>query len=1141
MAEKRGYCTLCRSRCGAVYTVEAGSLRGVRPDTDHPTGAAMCPKGRAAPEIVHSPDRLTQPLRRTTPKSDPDPKWEPISWEEALSEIAEKLGRIKAQSGAEAVAFAVTSPSGTPMSDSIDWVERFIRRFGSPNTCYSTEICNWHKDWAHAFTFGSALPVADFASTDLAILWGHNPAKTWLAQSAALARARAAGARLAVIDPRRSTSATDADQWLRVRPGTDAALALGTARLVLDQRGHDEAFVRSWTNAPLLVRRDTGRFLRAEDIDPELEGYAVWDTADNNWRPYDTRRAARHPERFALRGARQVRTRTGSIACVPAFERYREACLPWGLKETARATDIAPEQVRAFADAIARARSVSYHAWSGVGQHANATQTERAIATLYALTGSYDAPGGNVIWPRHPVNPATGLTQLPAAQRAKALGLAEHPLGPPAQGWVNGRDLCRAILAHEPYAVRALVGFGSNLVLSQPDPRRMAEALRSLDFYVHLDLFANPTSQFADIVLPVNSPFEREALKAGFEISERAQEHIQLRPRMVDPVGQSRSDTEVVFDLAGRLGMGAEFFDGNVEAGWNHQLAPLGLTASELRQHPGGLRVPLTTVHRKYATPTQDGHVTGFATPTRRVELYSEQLAEHGYSPVPVHTAATGSDAAYPLLLTCAKNGYFCHSQHRGLSSLRKRSPEPTLDLSVAAARRRSISDGQWVALSTRSGTVRMRARIDADLHDDVVVAEYGWWQQASDLALPGHDPYDGKGSNYNLLIGDEVSDPISGSVPMRSTACEVRPLATPGWEGTKDFVVTSTSAEGDSVLALALEPVDGSALPDFRPGQHITLSFPDPASEPDPEADTAVAATAGPGSRPPARCYSLTAPAREEGRRAYSIAVGRVPDGVVSGRVHTRTPQGTRVQVTAPSGLFAVPTDISRPVVLIASGVGITPFISYLETLAAGGGSVPDVVLHYGNRNAASHAFASRLRQLSQLIPQLRVHTRYSRPGPQDRPGLDYDRAGRISAADIDGRLIERRARFYLCGSEGMLADVTAGLVSRGVPRFDIFTEKFHAAPQPLEIPDHARATVRFARSDRKLTWRKEDGTLLQLAEREGIALPSGCRLGQCESCSVTVLEGQVAHLVTTPEDLADDQCLTCQAMPVSDVTLDS
>ena len=106
-------------------------LTGVRPDTEHPTGAALCPKGRAAPEIVHSPRRLTTPLRRTRPKSDPDPGWVPVSWESALAEVAERLDAVRAESGPESVAFAVASPSGSPLSDSIDWIERFIRLFGS--------------------------------------------------------------------------------------------------------------------------------------------------------------------------------------------------------------------------------------------------------------------------------------------------------------------------------------------------------------------------------------------------------------------------------------------------------------------------------------------------------------------------------------------------------------------------------------------------------------------------------------------------------------------------------------------------------------------------------------------------------------------------------------------------------------------------------------------------------------------------------------------------------------------------------------------------------------------------------------------------------------------------------------------------
>ena len=129
-----GFCPLCRSRCGASYDVEDGRLIGARAAADHPTGRAFCIKGKAAPEIAHAADRILYPMRRTRPKGE-DPGWQRISWAEALDEVAARLGEIRDTSGAEAVAFEVTTPSGTAISDGIDWIERFIRTFGSPNNC----------------------------------------------------------------------------------------------------------------------------------------------------------------------------------------------------------------------------------------------------------------------------------------------------------------------------------------------------------------------------------------------------------------------------------------------------------------------------------------------------------------------------------------------------------------------------------------------------------------------------------------------------------------------------------------------------------------------------------------------------------------------------------------------------------------------------------------------------------------------------------------------------------------------------------------------------------------------------------------------------------------------------------------------
>ena len=167
-----GYCTLCRSHCGCNVVIEAGRLSAVEPLKDHPTGGALCTKGRAAPELVGSPRRLTQPLKRTRPRSDPDAGWVEIPWDEALTEIADRLKAIRSEHGAEAVAFAVTTPSGTPIVDSFEWLERFIRIFGSPNLIYAVELCGWHKDYAHALTFGCSIGMADYDRAKTIVLWG---------------------------------------------------------------------------------------------------------------------------------------------------------------------------------------------------------------------------------------------------------------------------------------------------------------------------------------------------------------------------------------------------------------------------------------------------------------------------------------------------------------------------------------------------------------------------------------------------------------------------------------------------------------------------------------------------------------------------------------------------------------------------------------------------------------------------------------------------------------------------------------------------------------------------------------------------------------------------------------------------------
>jgi anaerobic selenocysteine-containing dehydrogenase len=386
-----------------------------------------------------------------------------------------------------------------------------------------------------------------------------------------------------------------------------------------------------------------------------------------------------------------------------------------------------------------------------------------------------------VLFPAVPVRNVGGAELLPAAQRARALGLHERPLGPARWQFVTSDDLYRAILDQQPYPVRGLVGFGANLLLAHADARRGRAALAALEFYVHADLFMNPTAELADIVLPVASPFEREALKIGFDVSAEAQSLVQLRPRVAAPRGEARSDTAIVFDLAERLGLGAHFWHGDIDAAYRDQLAPSGVSLEALRANPGGVRVPLQARYRKFAEPV-DGVPRGFATPTRKIELYSETLLAHGYPPLPEYAEPLVGPAArpdlvarFPLILTSAKHALFCESQHRALPSLRRHARDPEVELHPTAAAARGVAPGDWVHIETPAGSVRARARMNDTLAPNVVCGQHGWWQASAAIGAPAYDPFGPDGANLNLIIGNDAVDPISGSVPHRAYLCEIR------------------------------------------------------------------------------------------------------------------------------------------------------------------------------------------------------------------------------------------------------------------------------------------------------------------------------------------------------------------------------
>jgi anaerobic selenocysteine-containing dehydrogenase len=465
------------------------------------------------------------------------------------------------------------------------------------------------------------------------------------------------------------------------------------------------------------------------------------------------------------------------------FAHYAALCRGYSPEMVEATCWIPREQLEQATRLLWESRPVAYYAWSGHEQHGNVTQTARAISLLYALTGSFDVSGGNVIFPTVPSGAVVG-GDLPAAKNmAPAVGTAERPLGPARLNQITSLDLYRAILESKPYAVRGLLGFGANILVAHTEPQRAREALAALDFYAHADMFMNPTAELADVILPVASPFEREGLRFGFDISLEAQSLVQLRPAVIEPLGETRPESAIVFALAERLGLGEHFWNGDVDAAYRAQLAPSGVTLEALRASPGGVRVPLQARHAKYADRDKEGVARGFATPSRKVELWSETFLTHGYAPLPVYEEPAMGPASRPelaarfsLVLTCAKNTLFCNSQHRGVSSLRKGQAHPEVELHPQTAAARGIANGNWVAIETPTGRVRAVARFNASLDPRVVVGQHGWWQSCGSQNAPAYDPFSADGPNFNLLISSAIVDPVSGTVSPRSYLCEITP-----------------------------------------------------------------------------------------------------------------------------------------------------------------------------------------------------------------------------------------------------------------------------------------------------------------------------------------------------------------------------
>jgi ferredoxin-NADP reductase len=296
-------------------------------------------------------------------------------------------------------------------------------------------------------------------------------------------------------------------------------------------------------------------------------------------------------------------------------------------------------------------------------------------------------------------------------------------------------------------------------------------------------------------------------------------------------------------------------------------------------------------------------------------------------------------------------------------------------------------------------------------------------------------------------------------------------------------------------------------------------------------------------------RNYSLSGP---PGAPYYRITVKREHDGASSSYLHTRLAVGDKLDIAAPRGTFIL-DQTDAPVLLISAGIGATPMLAMLEALAKEHSERQIWWLH-GARSSRDHSFAAEARALLAELPNASTHVYYSRPGPDDLQGRDYDAAGRLTASVLAELDPPRDAQAYLCGPTPFMDEISAGLTAMGIDATRVHTEPFGPAPgqtpgiaaTPARTPHPPDGqpgdgpTVEFARSNLAVPWTDDYTSLLELAEACDVPVRWSCRTGVCHNCETTLIAGDLSYSPEPVEPPADGSALICCSQPRDGVVLD-
>ena len=786
-------CYLCHGGCILLGHVKDGKLVFMEGDPDGPLNrGTICEKGNSAIQYIYHPDRIKYPYKRAGKRG--EGKWERISWDEAMETIVEKLKETMEKYGGEYICYLWGTGR---INDNVPFKEFFNVIIGSPNGMGIGHLCLTKTRMpAVTVTTGKMPPPPgfavhrDFEQSKCIIGWGDciiDSRADYMGHGGTrIADAIKRGAKVICIDPVFTRLAQKAHLWLPIRPGTDIALALAWQHVVINEGLYDKKFVEKWTNGPFLVRTDTNKLVRPVDLreGDSSEHFVVWDTSGKGPQVWDNEEVAYKSAgvKPALEGEFDVTMNDGrQVKCKTAWQVLKEGVEEWTPEKAAEVTWIPAEKIRDGARMYANLRPACIEWGVSMSQCTRSTATNQAIYQLEAITGNLDVRGGQPFWifpgfKNVGLGARDGMGLSPEQEAKRITGgfpfsaNTELTLAPSA--WQPGA--WKAIATGDPYQPRVLFGCDSNPLVGHEKPDRYPiQALRDkLDFIVWLDMQWTPSNQYADIILPVSTPYERDWVSNSYEVG------VFGGQKLIDPVGESRSDFDIYKELTHRMGY-ADIWPWDTEEDLcNWQLEGIDISFKELCKT---CFVPIPENWKKY----ENGHLRpdekpGFPTTSGKCELYPSLLEKYGIRPLPKFSLPMQSYEGdpelakdYPLILITGSrelNYPFFHSQYRQIPRLREMQPFPVVLIHPETAGKLGIAHGEWAWIETAFGRSRFKATVSERIHPKVVSCTHSWWYPE---LPPDYRVFD---SSANVLVSPEAehADPATGTTELRGLLCKV-------------------------------------------------------------------------------------------------------------------------------------------------------------------------------------------------------------------------------------------------------------------------------------------------------------------------------------------------------------------------------